>query len=184
MVFGCLSLCQMLPLYELMTSRDFTDGPTLKRNLRRALAEYLAEASSCRCAPCQNNGVAVLKGNLPIGPHEFNYPRMNTSGYYFGCWFLSDHNLKYMQECTIFSIYVIDLWLYHNVVVHLLKTVKQTKYIYVFFYKNWKLKLQFFVSSRHTMWVCVSLRSEWSQLWSHWKIKWVCIQMMQHDVLH
>ena len=56
-----------------------------------------------------------------------------------------------MQECTIFSIYVIDLWLYHNVVVHLLKTVKQTKYIYVFFYKNWKLKLQFFVSSRHTM---------------------------------
>ncbi|XP_028831662.1 complement component C8 beta chain [Denticeps clupeoides] len=53
---------KMLPLYELVTSRDFINDRTLKKNLRRALAEHLAEASSCRCAPCQNNGVAVLKG--------------------------------------------------------------------------------------------------------------------------
>uniref|UniRef100_A0A3Q2ZYA6 Complement component C8 beta chain n=2 Tax=Kryptolebias marmoratus TaxID=37003 RepID=A0A3Q2ZYA6_KRYMA len=50
------------PLYELVTSRDFSDDASLKRNLKRALSEYLAETSSCRCAPCQNNGVAVLKG--------------------------------------------------------------------------------------------------------------------------
>ncbi|KAG5286758.1 hypothetical protein AALO_G00018440 [Alosa alosa] len=53
---------KMSPLYELVTSRDFVNERTLKKNLRRALAEYLAEASSCLCAPCQNNGVAVLKG--------------------------------------------------------------------------------------------------------------------------
>ncbi|XP_028329177.1 complement component C8 beta chain [Gouania willdenowi] len=51
-----------LPLYELVTSRDFTYGAILKRNMKRALYEHLAEASSCRCAPCHNNGVAVLRG--------------------------------------------------------------------------------------------------------------------------
>ncbi|XP_022049182.2 complement component C8 beta chain isoform X1 [Acanthochromis polyacanthus] len=49
------------PLYELVTSRDFSHYTTLKRNLKRALSEYLAEASSCRCAPCRNNGVAVMR---------------------------------------------------------------------------------------------------------------------------
>ncbi|CAJ1071712.1 complement component C8 beta chain isoform X2 [Xyrichtys novacula] len=51
------------PLYELVTSRDFSHHDTLKRNLKRALSEYLAEADACRCAPCHNNGVAVLRGN-------------------------------------------------------------------------------------------------------------------------
>nr|XP_057922384.1 complement component C8 beta chain [Doryrhamphus excisus] len=60
------------PLYELVTSRDFTLHNTLKRNLKRALFEYLEEASSCRCAPCHNNGVAVLIGSrcecvCPVG---------------------------------------------------------------------------------------------------------------------
>ncbi|XP_030259929.1 complement component C8 beta chain [Sparus aurata] len=50
------------PLFELVTSRDFTEHATLKRNLKRALSEYLAEASPCRCAPCHNNGLAVLRG--------------------------------------------------------------------------------------------------------------------------
>ncbi|XP_015228486.1 PREDICTED: complement component C8 beta chain [Cyprinodon variegatus] len=50
------------PLYELVTSRDFVHGDILKRNLKRALSEYLTETSSCRCSPCRNNGVAVLKG--------------------------------------------------------------------------------------------------------------------------
>ncbi|XP_070700886.1 complement component C8 beta chain [Pempheris klunzingeri] len=50
------------PLYELVTSRDFSQDATLKRNLKRALSEYLAEASPCRCAPCRNNGKAVLRG--------------------------------------------------------------------------------------------------------------------------
>ncbi|XP_031710750.1 complement component C8 beta chain-like [Anarrhichthys ocellatus] len=60
------------PLYELVISRDFSHDATLKRNLKRALSEYLAEASSCRCAPCHNNGVAVLRGTrcdcvCPVG---------------------------------------------------------------------------------------------------------------------
>ncbi|XP_049888562.1 complement component C8 beta chain [Epinephelus moara] len=50
------------PLYELVTSRDFSHHATLKRNLKKALSDYLAEADACRCAPCQNNGVAVLRG--------------------------------------------------------------------------------------------------------------------------
>ncbi|XP_023865749.2 complement component C8 beta chain [Salvelinus sp. IW2-2015] len=50
------------PLYELVTARDFSSANSLKKNLRRALAEYLEESSSCRCAPCHNNGLAVLKG--------------------------------------------------------------------------------------------------------------------------
>lgn len=54
---------QTKPLYELVTSRDFANDGTLKRNLKRALFEYLEESSSCRCAPCHNNGVAVLRGN-------------------------------------------------------------------------------------------------------------------------
>ncbi|KAK5859577.1 hypothetical protein PBY51_021127 [Eleginops maclovinus] len=60
------------PLYALVNSRDFSHDATLKRNLKRALSEYLAEASSCRCAPCRNNGVAVLRGTrcdcvCPVG---------------------------------------------------------------------------------------------------------------------
>ncbi|KAM8850403.1 complement component C8 beta chain [Spinachia spinachia] len=60
------------PLFELVISRDFSHHDTLKRNLRRALSEYLAEASPCRCAPCHNNGVAVLRGTrcdcvCPVG---------------------------------------------------------------------------------------------------------------------
>lgn len=60
------------PLYELVTSRDFAHADILKRNLKRALSEYLAEASPCQCAPCHNNGVAVLRGTrcdcvCPVG---------------------------------------------------------------------------------------------------------------------
>ncbi|XP_057684109.1 complement component C8 beta chain [Corythoichthys intestinalis] len=51
------------PLYELITSKEFTHDTILRRNLKRALFEYLEEASSCRCAPCRNNGVAILRGN-------------------------------------------------------------------------------------------------------------------------
>ncbi|XP_072543713.1 complement component C8 beta chain [Salminus brasiliensis] len=53
---------KLAPLFELVTVRDFTAASMLKKNLRRALADYLSESSSCRCEPCLNNGVAVLKG--------------------------------------------------------------------------------------------------------------------------
>nr|BAU69629.1 C8b1 [Sphyrna zygaena] len=50
------------PLYELVTSNTFQNAVRIKANMRQALEEYLIESSSCRCAPCQNNGVVVLKG--------------------------------------------------------------------------------------------------------------------------
>ncbi|ROL45909.1 Complement component C8 beta chain [Anabarilius grahami] len=48
------------PLYELVPSQH-SNANILKKNLRRALSEYLKEISSCRCSPCLNNGMAVLK---------------------------------------------------------------------------------------------------------------------------
>ncbi|KAJ8274533.1 hypothetical protein COCON_G00091580 [Conger conger] len=50
------------PIFELVTTKDFVNAGPLKRNLQLALSEYLEEASPCRCAPCRNNGVAVLRG--------------------------------------------------------------------------------------------------------------------------
>lgn len=53
------------PLYELVPSQE-SNANILKKNLRRALSEYLKETSSCRCSPCLNNGMAVLKGTRCI----------------------------------------------------------------------------------------------------------------------
>ncbi|XP_059839501.1 DAB adaptor protein 1a [Hypanus sabinus] len=63
-----------VPLYELVTSGTFQSASRIKANMRRALEEYLIEYSSCRCAPCHNNGVAVLQGTrcvcmCPAGSH-------------------------------------------------------------------------------------------------------------------
>ncbi|KAM4722948.1 complement component C8 beta chain [Rhinophrynus dorsalis] len=49
------------PLYELVTVADFSAASTLKENMKRALEEYQMETSSCRCAPCRNNGIAIFK---------------------------------------------------------------------------------------------------------------------------
>uniref|UniRef100_A0A8C5R2M0 Complement component C8 beta chain n=1 Tax=Leptobrachium leishanense TaxID=445787 RepID=A0A8C5R2M0_9ANUR len=49
------------PLYELMTVADFGAGNILQEHMKRALEEYQRETSSCRCAPCQNNGIPVFK---------------------------------------------------------------------------------------------------------------------------
>ncbi|KAI2667176.1 Complement component C8 beta chain [Labeo rohita] len=54
------------PLYELVPSRE-PNANILKKNLRRALAEYLKEISSCRCSPCLNNGMAVLRASAVDG---------------------------------------------------------------------------------------------------------------------
>ncbi|XP_072130649.1 disabled homolog 1 [Mobula birostris] len=63
-----------VPLYDLITSSTFRSASRIKANMRRALEEYLIEYSSCRCAPCHNNGVAVLQGTqcvcmCPAGFH-------------------------------------------------------------------------------------------------------------------
>ncbi|KAJ8262607.1 hypothetical protein GJAV_G00168300 [Gymnothorax javanicus] len=54
---------EMLPLYELV--RFSTAAVPMKgkvAHLKRAYSEYLQQFSSCRCAPCRNNGVPVLTG--------------------------------------------------------------------------------------------------------------------------
>ncbi|XP_075396026.1 complement component C8 beta chain [Tenrec ecaudatus] len=60
------------PLYELVTAADVAYSSTVKRNMKQALEEFQKEVSSCQCAPCQGNGVPVLKGSrcdciCPIG---------------------------------------------------------------------------------------------------------------------
>ncbi|TRY54176.1 hypothetical protein DNTS_030451 [Danionella cerebrum] len=50
------------PIYELVPARGSSSN-ILKRNLKRALPEYLREFSSCRCSPCLNNGLPVLRGS-------------------------------------------------------------------------------------------------------------------------
>ncbi|XP_066125175.1 complement component C8 beta chain [Saccopteryx bilineata] len=52
------------PLYNLVTSTDFAYSSTVKQNMKRALEEFQKEVSSCVCAPCQGNGVPVLRGSL------------------------------------------------------------------------------------------------------------------------
>ncbi|NXF82966.1 CO8B protein, partial [Sclerurus mexicanus] len=60
------------PLYQLVTPSDFANAITIKENLRRALEEFQQESSSCRCAPCQGNGIPFLRGTececlCPVG---------------------------------------------------------------------------------------------------------------------
>ncbi|XP_012877659.1 PREDICTED: complement component C8 beta chain [Dipodomys ordii] len=60
------------PLYELVTATDFAYSSTVRQNMKRALEEFQREASACLCAPCQGNGVPVLKGSrcdciCPVG---------------------------------------------------------------------------------------------------------------------
>ncbi|KAL1776660.1 complement component C8 beta chain isoform X1 [Sigmodon hispidus] len=51
------------PLYELVTATDFAYSSTVKQNIKKALEEFQVEVSACHCAPCQGNGVPVLKGS-------------------------------------------------------------------------------------------------------------------------
>uniref|UniRef100_A0A8C2QW65 Complement component C8 beta chain n=1 Tax=Capra hircus TaxID=9925 RepID=A0A8C2QW65_CAPHI len=53
---------KVMPLYELVTATDFAYSSTVKQNMMKALEEFQKEVSSCQCAPCQGNGVPVLKG--------------------------------------------------------------------------------------------------------------------------
>uniref|UniRef100_A0A286XBE4 Complement component C8 beta chain n=2 Tax=Cavia porcellus TaxID=10141 RepID=A0A286XBE4_CAVPO len=51
------------PLYELVTASDFASSSTVRQHMKQALEEFQREVSSCHCAPCQGNGVPVLKGS-------------------------------------------------------------------------------------------------------------------------
>lgn len=57
-------LSQVMPLYELVTASDFAYSSTVRQNMKKALEEFQKEVSPCQCAPCQGNGVPVLKGAI------------------------------------------------------------------------------------------------------------------------
>lgn len=70
-----LLLSQVMPLYELVTATDFAYSSTVKQNMMKALEEFQKEVSSCQCAPCQGNGVPVLKGavsSVICGSHHLD----------------------------------------------------------------------------------------------------------------
>ncbi|XP_051499563.1 complement component C6 isoform X6 [Apus apus] len=59
MAYG-LALCQVSPIVDLV--KNMPCAVTKRRNLRRALREYMGRFDPCQCAPCPNNGRPVLSG--------------------------------------------------------------------------------------------------------------------------
>ena len=53
---------EMQPIYQLLQHTNLGPLETKRRNLRRALDQYLMEFNACRCGPCFNNGVPILEG--------------------------------------------------------------------------------------------------------------------------
>lgn len=53
---------EMQPIYQLLRHTNLGPLETKRRNLRRALDQYLVEFDACRCGPCFNNGVPILEG--------------------------------------------------------------------------------------------------------------------------
>lgn len=52
-----------MPIYELVRISTAAGHVGLRlANLQRAYDEYLQQFDSCRCVPCQHNGMAVLTG--------------------------------------------------------------------------------------------------------------------------
>ncbi|XP_031992211.1 complement component C8 beta chain [Hylobates moloch] len=83
------------PLYELVTATDFAYSSTVKQNMKQALEEFQKEVSSCHCAPCQGNGVPVLKGSrcdciCPVGSQglacEVSYRKNMPIDGNWNCW--------------------------------------------------------------------------------------------------
>ncbi|XP_066482263.1 complement component C8 alpha chain [Tiliqua scincoides] len=54
---------ELQPIDELLRRTTLANIETKRKNLKRALDEYLMEFNTCRCGPCQNNGEPVLIGS-------------------------------------------------------------------------------------------------------------------------
>uniref|UniRef100_A0A8C9WUK7 Complement C8 alpha chain n=1 Tax=Scleropages formosus TaxID=113540 RepID=A0A8C9WUK7_SCLFO len=83
---------ETLPIYELV--RFSTAAEQFKgklAHLKRAWEEYLQQFNSCRCAPCRNNGLAVLEGThctclCKQGYHGMACERTERKGPTHGGW--------------------------------------------------------------------------------------------------
>ncbi|XP_073752777.1 complement component C8 alpha chain isoform X2 [Callorhinus ursinus] len=76
---------EMQPIHEVL--RHTTLGPleTKRRNLHRALDQYLSEFNACRCGPCFNNGEPILEGTscrcqCPLGRKGLACEQMEQDG--------------------------------------------------------------------------------------------------------
>ncbi|XP_063200983.1 complement component C8 alpha chain [Chroicocephalus ridibundus] len=54
---------ELQPIHEILRRSNLGDMETKRRNLKRALDDYLSEFNACRCGPCQNNGEPILVGD-------------------------------------------------------------------------------------------------------------------------
>lgn len=79
-------LCpQTLPIHELLRHTNLGPLEAKRRNLERALDQYLMEFSACRCGPCFNNGVPILSGTsckcqCPLGRKGLACEQMEQEG--------------------------------------------------------------------------------------------------------
>lgn len=55
---------QLRPLYELV--KEVSCSEVKKLFLKRATETYMRETDSCRCWPCRNNGLTVLKEGVCV----------------------------------------------------------------------------------------------------------------------
>ncbi|XP_003495798.1 complement component C8 alpha chain [Cricetulus griseus] len=53
---------EMQPIHQLLRHTNLGPMETKRRNLHRALDQYLMEFNACRCGPCFNNGEPILQG--------------------------------------------------------------------------------------------------------------------------
>ncbi|XP_056388945.1 complement component C8 alpha chain [Hyla sarda] len=55
---------ELQPIHEGLRLIDLSGIENKRQNLKRAYDEFLNEFSSCRCGPCNNNGVPILNNNV------------------------------------------------------------------------------------------------------------------------
>lgn len=55
----CICFLQPYPISSLVPV-TIHDADTKKQNLDRAVEDYVAEYSVCKCQPCQNGGTVIL----------------------------------------------------------------------------------------------------------------------------
>ncbi|KAM8788222.1 complement component C8 alpha chain [Rhynchonycteris naso] len=86
---------EMQPIHELLRHTNLGPLEVKRRNLRRALDEYMMEFNPCQCGPCFNNGVPILEGTsckcqCPLGHEGLACQIMKKEGTiaegHWSCW--------------------------------------------------------------------------------------------------